>query len=159
MFKKTKSKINAASEKAKEKVSTKVDEAKAKIDDKTEKSMNDFMAQMKLIKPAMDEAGFKLVDISITIAMTPAIFCEIESTNDDGCWNDDKIDQDKLDKIGKAVVWTLKQGDKARTKFNKGDAVRFKSYTFELSFPFPALTLSFEPKESAEDIEEAKDDK
>ena len=117
------------------------------------------MNQMKVIKPAMDEAGFKLVDISLTIQLTPVISCEVESTNDNGCWSDDKIEEDKLNKTGKLIVWSMKQADKARTKFNKGKAVRFKSFTFECTFPTPALTLSFEPRETEEETDEAKDDK
>lgn len=139
----------------------KTDNAKCKvvpmeeIENTIESNVNDLMKQIELLKPAMDDAGFKLVDISFTMQSVPIMSYHIESTNDNGCWNDDKVEQ-KLDSVGTNIVTSIKQAEKTRFKFNKLKSVRFKSLRVETRNGTGLLTLFLEPNNTEGDTEGAE---
>eukprot|EP01084_Bolivina_argentea_P184496 318195_1 len=64
-------------EKVKEKVVEVKEKTVAKIDEAIGKQMDNFMTQTKILYSAMNNAGFELVDVSLEIAIEPAISCTI----------------------------------------------------------------------------------
>ena len=135
-------------EKVKEKVKEKTEQVVAKIDEKVSKQMDDFMEQMKLLDSAMKEAGYQLSDISLIIRVIPAISCTVENIDDDKYWQDASIDEDQLNKTGKAIVVCLKKADKVKKLF-KGKTIKLNALHFECTIS-PSLTFSFKPRSNVD---------
>eukprot|EP01084_Bolivina_argentea_P114554 203907_1 len=104
------------------------------------KKMADFMAQMKILTPAMTSAGYKFTDFKVTITLKAEIKCMIENVDDDKSW-DESFDESQLDKIGKSIVFVLKKADQT-VKLSEGTPFRLRSFTFILAI-VPKLELKF----------------
>ena len=146
---KLKSMKKSVSDKSKQKL----EDAKKDADDAASKKMDSFLEQMKLLEVPMKEAGFRLSEISLIMALTPAIACKIDIEDEDKTWNDDLVDNDKLSKTGKVIIWALKKADKAKQKFKNG-VVKFASFELECTIS-PSLKLTFEPKKEEEEKDES----
>eukprot|EP01084_Bolivina_argentea_P192730 330790_1 len=110
------------------------------VKENVKNEVNNFREQMSLLLAVLP--GFKLVDISQIIGLKGGISCTVEF-KDHKILDESRINEIKLNAIGKIIVAAIKSADKARQSLKEAP-ITFNSFTFTASID-ASITLSFTP--------------